>query len=108
MPPELALLLTIAGIVYMLRLDFLRHRDVTFALWIPLLWMLIIGSRLASSWLNIGITVRHPDDLLEGSPLDVAIFLALILLGLGTLFRRRLPLQRFVANNTALCAFLLY
>ncbi len=99
MPPFLALLLITAFVVF----AFWRRRGeaegVSPALWIPTLWLMIAGSRMVSQWFNLGATMDGPEGYLEGSPVDRAIFLGLIALGVAVLVKRRLALGALVARN---------
>ena len=78
------------------------------ALWIPLLWIMIIGSRPISLWFGGEIQMETQDDYLEGSPLDRNVFLILIITGLMVLFRRRVDWSKLFASNRWFFAFLLY
>src|SRR5207253_1067036 len=104
MPPQVALLLTVAFVGFL----FLRERHengrVTGALWVPLIWFLIIGSRLPSEWLGFGAA----SNLTDGSPLDGAVFICLELAGLFVLLRRRISLSKIASWNIAMTAFLVY
>ena len=108
MPPTLALFLTIGFAVFLFRRDFRETRNVTGALWIPLLWVLLIGSRPVSQWLNIfGLTaISSTTD--EGTPIDAVIYFTLIVLGCYILNRRHVNLTEVFRNNGWLMAFLLY
>ena len=108
MPPILALSLTIGFIVWLFRRDFREKPNVTRALWIPLLWMLIISSRFLSQWLDIfGIHVGGVS-LEEGSPVDALVFAGLIVAGLIVLKNRKVRLTEVVRHNRWLTIFLLY
>lgn len=79
------------------------------ALWIPLLWVIIIGSRTGSLWLNMNVDPQMlAVDALEGNPFDRNVFLLLIALGVMVIFRRRLNWGRILSGNPWLFAFLLY
>lgn len=104
MSPQVALLLTIGFVVFLFQRDSREQPRVTGALWIPLLWLLIICSRYASQWLGAG----GASDLTEGSPLDAAVFLLLQVAGLVVLVRRRVSLSTFMSANVWLAAFLGY
>ena len=54
MPPQLAALIYILFILYLFWVDRKRSEDISSALWIPLIWMLLAGSRYVSQWLNLG------------------------------------------------------
>jgi O-antigen ligase len=106
MPPEVALALTLGFIACLFVRDVAERPNISFALWIPLLWMLIIGSRFVSEWMNGDLTDAAA--LRDGSPLDAAVFLALILGGFLVLLRRRVSLLRVVGSNVLLTTFLVY
>jgi exopolysaccharide production protein ExoQ len=108
MPPQLALLLTVAFVLFLFRRDILEKPNVTGALWIPLLWMLISGSRFASQWLSLFGWSVGPVTLEEGSPVDEIVFFALIAAGAYVLRRRRIHVAEIVRNNGWLTAFFVY
>src|SRR6266853_4428150 len=77
------------------------------ALWIPVAWLLIAGSRPVSEWLGIK-PPNTPDLVLEGSPLDRAVFTGLIALGLIVLAGRWQRVGRFLSANAVILLFLFY
>src|SRR5438270_13494447 len=107
-PPIVALFLTVAFIVFLFRRDFREHPNVTGALWLPLLWMLIIFSRALSDWLTIFGLPGHGGTLEEGSPLDASFYFGLIAAGIYVLNKRQVQLSEIFRNNGWLMAFLLY
>jgi exopolysaccharide production protein ExoQ len=108
-PPTVALLLTVAFIVFLFRRDIRQSANVTAALWLPLLWILIGCSRSVSQWLGIfGLPVGGASSLEEGSPLDACVYFALIAGGMYVLNKRQVHLAEFVRNNGWLAAFLIY
>jgi exopolysaccharide production protein ExoQ len=108
MPPALALCLTLGFIVFLFRRESKEKTNVSVALWIPLAWFLITGSRFFSQWLVI-LGVPLGDSTMEdGSPIDALVFLALIVGGFRVLGRRRVTLAEFARNNHWLTIFLLY
>jgi O-antigen ligase len=76
-------------------------------MWIPVVWMFIMGSRLPSQWLG-GQVGQAADALEDGNPLDRTIFLVLILLAIGVLIFRSLPWAELFARNLALMGFLAF
>jgi O-antigen ligase len=108
MPPLVALFLTFALIVYALILDRRRNPEVTAAVWIPLLWISLIGTRFASQWLGSGGGMHSAAGYLEGSVLDQVVFLALYVCAVLVLIRRQVSVAVFVSNNIWLVLFLLY
>lgn len=109
MPPILALALVVAVLTALLALERRTNPEVSPALWIPFLWMFFIGTRFPSQWLLIGDTgLAAPEDLLEGSPLDMAVFLSLYVMAVAVLMRRTVSLSGIMAANVWVTAFLLY
>lgn len=109
MPPSVALALTLGFIAFVFRRDFREKPNVTGALWLPFLWIVISpSSRFLSQWLDIfgihigAITVE------DGSPVDAAFYCILIALGIYVLSRRRVTVSEFVRNNRWLTIYLLY
>lgn len=106
LPPALALWLTLAFILFLFRRESRAKTNVSGALWIPVIWLLITGSRSVSQWLTLdqgGIT-----SLEEGSPLDAAVYLTLIVAGWIVLQQRGVNLSTFGRYNGWLVAFLIY
>jgi exopolysaccharide production protein ExoQ len=109
MPPQVATLLTLGFIAYLFRRDFREKPDISGALWLPVIWLLIGCSRGLSSWLNIfGLPVSGGVSMEEGSPLDAWFFFSLIAAGIYVLNKRQVRLSEIVRNNQWLTIFLLY
>lgn len=108
MPPKIALLICILFILVMFIADRKRQRNSSLALWVPWLWMLIIGSRFVSQWLNLTPPMESPDAYLEGSPVDRIVFLAFIIAGLFILFRRKISWSQILERNAWILFFFLY
>lgn len=108
MPPRLALLLYSLFILWLFVRDFKRSEKVSSALWIPLLWMLILGSRPMTLWLSLGMQLDSSVDYSEGSPVDRFGFLCLIIAGLAVLSRRNFRLAELVRGNRCLCLFYIF
>ena len=105
----LALFLTIAFIVVLFARDSREKSNVTGALWLPFLWIVVSpGSRFLSQWLTIfgfpmgGITVE------DGSPVDAIFYLCVIVTGIFVLHQRRVSCFKFIRNNRWLTLFLAY
>ena len=107
MPPVLALTIWLALLFGLLCFDPAREPGISFALWIPLLWMLIIGSRLPSQWfgLQVGSLAQA---MAEGNPLDRSIDLAMIVICVAVLAARSFNWGSFVLRNLALTAFVVF
>ncbi|MBV9392191.1 MAG: O-antigen ligase family protein, partial [Verrucomicrobia bacterium] len=106
MPPIVALSLTVAFIIFLYRRDAKETPRVSSALWIPLLWYLIAGSRFVSQWLSLG--QGGGPSMEEGSPLDAAVFAGLIVAGYSILQKRGITLRNFSQENRWLMFFLIY
>lgn len=106
MPPAAATVLYLSFIAWLYWRDIRAERNVTRALWIPVIWLAICSTRYISQWLAIfglnlgGVSVE------EGSPLDAVVFLLLILAGLHILRKRRVRLSEVMRNNRYLALFL--
>src|SRR5208337_50300 len=107
MSPSLALSLWIVLLIALLCFDPARHSKTSAALWVAVIWMFIIGSRLPSQWLG-GQVGQSAESLEEGNPLDRSIYFALILLAICVLTSRSFKWGRFFASNFALMAFVLF
>jgi exopolysaccharide production protein ExoQ len=108
MPPLLALALTIVFCAYVWR-RFCRGRESGGALWLPTIWIFFIASRHPAQWLEFfGLGNFLGSSYEEGSPLDAAFFLVLILSGIHVLARRRITLGSLARHNLWLVAFALY
>ena len=109
MPPPLALFLTIAFAVFLLRRDFREKPNVTGALWLPLIWTLLIGSRSLLQWLSVmGVRGLQMSSAEEGNPMDAVVYFALIAAAFYVLNKRRIALSEIFRSNPWLMAFLLY
>src|SRR5262245_28441421 len=105
---SLATLLCLLFIVYLFWIDLRRSDGPSHALWVPLAWMFLAGSRWVSSWLNLGPSLASANDYAEGSPVDRAVFFGLIGAGLVILARRRSDWPNLLVNNKWIILYLLY
>jgi exopolysaccharide production protein ExoQ len=107
--PMLATVVCMLFIVYLFWTDLRRPDSPSKALWVPLVWMFFAGSRFPSHWLNLGPpTVPSANDYAEGSPVDAAVFFALIMAGILILARRKIDWQKLLVNNMWIFLYLLY
>ncbi len=107
-PPIVALFLTVAFVVFLFRRDIRERPDVTSALWVPLIWFLIICSRQVSEWLNTFGLHAGAITLEEGSPLDRCIYLGLIAAGTYVLSKRHVQVSEIIRQNQWLTIFFIY
>ncbi len=109
LPPTIASFLTIAFIVFLFRRDIRERPNISGALWLPLIWLVISCSRAVSQWLNMfGLPVAGAPSVEEGSPLDACFYFVLIAAGFYVLNKRQVRLSEIVRNNGWLIVFLLY
>src|SRR5438876_11636673 len=89
MPPPVATVLILGFIIFLFRRDIREKPDVSGALWLPLLWLILGCSRSVSEWLNIfGLPVIGAASVEEGSPLDAWFWFAMIIAGSCVLLKR--------------------
>src|SRR5215475_12886166 len=103
MPPPLALGLCTLFILWLYKRD-LQLSNVSHALWIPLAWIVLIGSRFPSEWLS-GPSRASTEAYVEGSALDRNVFLGLIILGFIVLWRRRVSFRAVFRTNVLIVLF---
>jgi len=96
-------------IVGLFVLDRDRERRTSRMLWIPFIYLLIIASRGVSSWMGIA---PPPDELygeaIYSSPIDEAVILVLLAMGLMTLIVRRRKLGLVLQGSWAVLLFYCY
>ena len=109
LPPKLALFLTLGFIAWLYRRDFRQRPNITGAVWLPTLWVLISASRPVTTWLNMfGLPIGGPASLEEGSPLDALFYTIVIATGVYVLARRQINLGQVIEENPWLAAFFIY
>ena len=109
MNPSLALFFTSVVIFYLFKQDLKQQSNVSHALWIPWLWMLLLGSRYVSQWLNLGDPAQVSVNSIEdGSPIDRIVFFLLLAAAVYILRKRRISWSLLFQNNIALTLFLGY
>ena len=109
LPPSIASCFTVGLIIWLFRRDIREKHDISGALWLPLLWLILGCSRSVSTWLNIfGLPVSGTASVEEGSPLDAWFYFVLIIAGFCVLAKRQVRLSQVVSNNGWLIVFLLY
>ena len=103
----MAVVLCLWFVVHLFRADARENPDASPALWLPLTWMFLASSRYVSSWLSLAGpgSVGSYD---EGSPIDRAVFFALLVAGLVVLYRRRLPWGHILSGNKLLAFYLFF
>jgi exopolysaccharide production protein ExoQ len=108
MPPSIAAIVFALGILGLFALDRDREMRTSKALWIPVLWILIIGSRAVSQWLDMAPAVDSPDAYLDGSPIDRFLYIVLLVSGLIVLISRANQVVRLLRSNGLILLFFGY
>jgi exopolysaccharide production protein ExoQ len=112
-------MMQIASLVFLIGIIglFVVGRDSEFpvskAMWIPVAWLLIVGSRPVSVWMAMFGLAGTPsaataDQLLDGSPTDRNVFILLLALGLIVLFMRYKVVAGFLRANLPILVFFSY
>ena len=107
MPASLATFLTLAFIAALFVWDFRFNRGNSTALWLPITWILIVGSRFPSQWLQLGNPAAIAN-VADGSPMDAIVFGLLIVAGFSVLLRRRAFSGQLLRQNFWLIALLAF
>lgn len=110
MPPVKPLIATFAVIglgITLMRLD-RRRLSVSRAIWIPLIWLSIAGTRPLSNWLSLSAPEPGYDAHIDGSPLDRNALMMLLGFAAIVLIRRRRQLGAILQANRTLLIFLIY
>lgn len=112
MPSYIALFLYIVMLIAVFRFDSRLHPGISKALWVPLIWMMIIGSRNPSQWLNYNPSgfqqAEYFQEYMGGNPTDKTVFMLLILIGLLILIKRSLSITQTFKSNVFIFIFFLY
>jgi exopolysaccharide production protein ExoQ len=109
LPPPLAAFLTVALIVFLFRRDIRERPNVSGALWLPLLWLVLTCSRSFGAWLNIfGLPVSGGVSNEEGSPVDALFQYAMLTAGLLIVINRQVSLSEVLQRNGWIVAFIAY
>lgn len=103
---QLAIYTYFIGLFILLRRDQAKDRQVSGALWIPLIWMLILASRLPSQWVGYYTASSAQAAYEDGNPLDRLIYTVLIVLALRTLVSRSVKWDKVIGENFPLAALL--
>jgi exopolysaccharide production protein ExoQ len=108
MPPIVASLVYLGFVAWLFRRDFREKPNVTGALWLPTIWLFIMGSRTVSQWLAMLGISSGESSVEEGSPLDAVVYFLLIVMGAYVLAKRRITFSEVFQRNPLLIAFLAY
>jgi O-antigen ligase len=103
-----ATIVYVAGICGLFLLDRDTKARTSKALWIPVLWLLINGSRPVSMWFQTGPTIADTSLGTESNPFDATIYGTLIAAALVVLALRSRQVGRFLRANAPILLFFSY
>lgn len=98
MSPTLATLVYTFGIAALFYLDYDKGVKTSKALWLPVAYLCIVGSRPLSVWLGIG-PPSGANVQLEGSPIDGAFFQVLLVVAICVLVVRGPRVVNFITKS---------
>jgi O-antigen ligase len=107
MPPRVATVLFFVGIFFLFALNRKRDAHYSKALWIPVIWLLIAGSRNVGQWLDMSSPMDQ-DRYLEGNPIDRVVLGSLMAIGLVIIFQRLKKAQAILTANFAVLLYFFY
>lgn len=107
MPQMIAIAAAVACIAGLFIMEAEPGERTSWALWLPLLWCLLNGTRSASEWIH-GPSSQSLERYSEGTPLDAAIYGVMILLAVLVLNFRAQQVRKFMQMNPALIVFMSY
>jgi len=107
MSPLLASLICtcgIAGLFYLNRDSSIRTSK---ALWLPVIYLWIVGSRSVSNWLGVTSPTNYNEQL-NGNPIDASVFALLGFAAIFVLIQRRHRVRPFLAANWPILIYFTY
>lgn len=107
MNPSVASLICASGIAALLCLDTDKSVRTSKALWLPVVYLWILGSRAVSAWLGVAPS-RGTNVQLDGSPVDAAFFAILLAAAIGVLIHRRRQTRSLLVANWPILIFFFY
>jgi exopolysaccharide production protein ExoQ len=110
MNPSLATLVYALGILGLFYLNRDKSAKTSRALWIPVIWFWILGSRAVSIWLGLGPIdqTASANSMMDGSPTDALVFLLLLAGGWAVLARRGHRCLSVMAANWPIVLYFAY
>ena len=105
LPPIVATLLVILGIIVLFSLRGDDGPPPSKALWIPMAWLFLVSSRYISMWLGLAPTMNTPQAFTEGSPIDRIVFIGLIVAALLVVIDRAEQVGPLLRGNAPVVLF---
>jgi exopolysaccharide production protein ExoQ len=107
MNPSIATLVYACGIAGLFYLDRDKSVRTSKALWLPVVYLWVVGSRPVSSWL--GIAPAYGTDVqLDGSPVDRVFFAALLIAAICVLVHRGRRIFAYLNANAPILVYFLF
>src|ERR1700758_4099134 len=97
MNPLLATFICACGIAGLFYLDREKTVRTSKALWLPVIWLGIVGSRSVSEWLGMSPPAANAQR--DGSPIDAAAFGILLAAAVGVLIVRSKRMRALLVPN---------
>jgi exopolysaccharide production protein ExoQ len=104
----LALMICCVGIAGLCFLNRDKSAQTSPALWLPVIWLGIVGSRPFSSWFGIGGLGGNLDATLDGNPFDAAIYMTLMAIGVMVLFHRKKKTSALIGVSSPIVFYFAY
>jgi exopolysaccharide production protein ExoQ len=103
---QLAILMCCLGVGVLFYINWDRSVRTSKALWLPVIWMWLIGSRSVSQW--FGMSSQGVQGTLDGNPLDAAVFAVLMVIGVFVLLGRSKKTGTYLAILTPIIVYSVY
>ena len=104
MHQAVATVIYVGGILLLFYLDRDEDSRMSKALWIPAVWLFLNSSRGVSLWLGME-QVRSQEAYVEGSPLDRAVFMGLVIAALAVVISRMDRVAPLLRKNGPILLF---
>lgn len=108
MNPDIATVVYVLLIIGLFWLDRDNAARISVSLWLPIFWILIACSRSVSQWMQLGVPIDTSNQVMEGSPVDRAVYMVLVVAGVIVLASRPSRLGKLLRANLAVVVFFLY
>lgn len=109
MPSQLAFLLWVVLVTALFVRDRKNHPSLSRALWIPLVWLFVIGSRSFSAWIHLNAReAASIEAYSEGNSLDRNFLILLFFIATIVVMRRKVRWSEVFRDNKLIFLFILY
>src|ERR1035438_346453 len=105
MPPYIATVICVAGTLGLFAVERDPKIRTSKALWLPVIWIGLVGSRPVSSWFGLPNAAGNE---LDGSPFDAAVFGVLLAAAVVVLIRQGKRTRPFLTSNWPILIYFLY